>query len=70
MQLILSSKSLETHRGHSEVTWFLDLKDGSSLTDICNGSKDYCLSQKEEWAKRLNIDGGEIHAKLKAAGAR
>ncbi len=70
MELLLTSESMETYPGVFETVWFLDIKEGNQLTDICNGSKDYCLAQKEEWSKKLNIDGGEKHLKLKACGAR
>ena len=70
MELLLAATSIEIFPGIHQTVWFLDLKEGNQLTDICNGSKDYCLAQKEEWAKKLNIDGGEKHRKLKTRGAR
>jgi hypothetical protein len=70
MELLLTTTSIEIFPGIHQAVWFLDLKEGNQLTDLCNGSKDYCLAQKEEWAKKLNIDGGEKHRKLKSCGAR
>lgn len=70
MQLILTSKSLEMFPGIHQTVWFLDLKEGNALTDLCSGSKEYCLAQKEEWAQKLHLDGGEKHRKLKALGLR
>lgn len=70
MELLLTNRSLEMFPGVHQTVWFLDLKEGNQLTDICNGSKDYCLAQKEEWAKKLNLDGGEKHLRLKQLGMR
>ncbi len=50
---ILSSKSIEMFPGIHNTVWFLDIKEGNRLTDIANGTKEYCLQQKKEWAKRL-----------------
>ena len=70
MELILTSKQIATHLGHSEQTWFLDLKEGRSLTSLCCGTEDYCLEQMDIWRGRLNLDGGPKHAKLHAMGMR
>lgn len=70
MELLLTSNSLEMFPGIHQTVWFLDLKEGNQLTDICNGSRDYCLAQRDEWAKKLHIDGSEKHRRLKAIGAR
>jgi hypothetical protein len=70
MELKLSSTFIPTHPGVSEEVWFLDLKEGNQLTDICNGSKDYCLTKKEEWMEILSIDGSEKHRRLKELGFR
>lgn len=70
MQLLLTSTMIPTHPGCSELIWFLDLKEGDQLTDICNGSKDYCLEKKREWAERLHLDGGPKHKRLKELGMR
>jgi len=55
MKLILSSKSLEMFPGIHQTVWFLDLQEGKSITDICNGTEAYCRSQMEDWAKRIGI---------------
>lgn len=47
-EYILTSKSIEQTRGVSETVWFLDVKEGNSLTDICNGTRDYCLARLAE----------------------
>ena len=70
MELKLTKTSVQTHPGHFEDTWFLDLKQGNSLEAICNGSKDFCLQQKDIWAARLQIDGSDEHQQLKTAGFR
>jgi len=70
MELLLTATSIEIFPGIHQTVWFLDLKEGNRLTDLCNGSKDYCLAQKKEWAKKLNLDGGEKHKKLAACGMR
>ena len=69
-ELIVTSKSIEMFPGIHRTVWFLDLKEGNRITDICNGSKDYVLCQKKEWAKRLKLDGGSKHRRLKSLGMR
>lgn len=70
MELKLTFKSIQTHPGCSEETWFLDLKQGNSLESVCCGSRDYCIQQKDIWAAWLQIDGGDKHQQLKTAGFR
>lgn len=70
MELKLTSKYIEMYPGVSQEVWFLDLHEGNYITDVCNGSKDYCLQKKEEWMKILHLDGGEKHRLLKASGFR
>lgn len=47
-QYIITSKAIEQTRGVFETVWFLDMKQGNSLTDICNGTRDYCLARLAE----------------------
>lgn len=70
MKLLLTAQSIATAPGAQEIVWFLDLQEGNRLTSLCNGPRDYCLAESEQWAKRLCIDGSEKHRKLQAMGCR